>query len=211
MEVARPFPIVSPGVWPAPTTIATLSFSRSPIVCSSCSVLPSLLKVGVWTDTRKCDSEGCSLPSAGALRAHGSTVHLYEMAHDRKSEPEPSLLSRERAVSLTKAIKHVGKESFWYAFARVADRYQPVRSNLFEPDLDAAAGGRELDRIGEQVPDNLLKPARIARYEPQRFERKAELDSLCLYGRPHCLDRSLDDRAQIDWPDFELELTGDNP
>jgi hypothetical protein len=29
--MARPLPMVSPGVWPAPTTMAVLSFSRSPI------------------------------------------------------------------------------------------------------------------------------------------------------------------------------------
>src|SRR6266508_1928316 len=51
------------------------------------------------------------------------------------------------------------------ADARVADDDPDVFAGAFGPQFDAPAGGSELDRVREQVPDDLLQPGRVAHYD----------------------------------------------
>src|SRR5580658_673596 len=83
------------------------------------------------------------------------------MANDRQANPEPSLGSRRRAIGLTKALKH--------DWEKVAANPPPVvgyhdfylRAHSHEPCRYAAPFGRELDRIRENIPEDLLKAAGI--------------------------------------------------
>jgi hypothetical protein len=50
-------------------------------------------------------------------------VHLDEVAYNGQSYPEPSVLSREGAVSLPESIKYEREELFSDAFPAVGDGY----------------------------------------------------------------------------------------
>ena len=78
------------------------------------------------------------------------------MAHDREAEAEPGLGARGRRVSLTEAVEDVRDELGVHAFAGVGDVDLDVRVDAGERQVDAPAFGRELHRVGEQVPHHLL-------------------------------------------------------
>ena len=65
--------------------------------------------------------------------------------------------------------------------------------------MHASPFGREFDGIGEQVPDDLLKPGWISSDRPcLRIEDLVDANVLGLGGGLHRFHRPLDDRAQID-------------
>src|SRR5260370_42521782 len=102
-------------------------------------------------------------------------MKLDQVSHYRKPQSQPSVHSREGAVGLPEAIKNKRQKLCVDAFAVVTDCYPSVRSNLVKPDFDVAATRSELDRIREQVPNNLLKPARVTRDDScLRIERYLE-------------------------------------
>src|SRR6188508_2287152 len=109
------------------------------------------------------DGERRSAAFALALGAHPSTVQLDQMAHDRKAQPEAAMGSRRRAVALTKALEDVRQKILTDTFAIVTDAQLGLHPFALQVDLDLAALGRELDRVGEQVPDNLLQARGISR------------------------------------------------
>ncbi len=55
-----------------------------------------------------------------------------------------------------------------------------------EPDLHPAPHRRELDGVGQQVPDHLLQPARVTRHRTDRgIDRQLEVDVPSPRGGPH--------------------------
>ena len=74
------------------------------------------------------------------------------------------------------------------------------------------ASGRELHRVGEQVPDDLLEPRRVARDRAgQRVEDLDDADALGLGGRQDRRQRRVDDLGQAHPLDVQAELAGDDP
>src|SRR5262249_61773750 len=68
-------------------------------------------------------------------------------------------------IDLSEAVEAL-RQQFWLnAFARVGDDDPDVLAAAFGPEFDAPAGGSELDRAREQVPDDLLQPRRVAHYD----------------------------------------------
>ena len=60
-------------------------------------------------------------------------------------------------------------------------------------DLNLSSPGRELDRVGQDVPDDLLEPLRIRRNRADVVvDEDLELDTPRICGRPHRLRGSLD-------------------
>jgi len=82
---------------------------------------------------------------------------------------------------------------------------------MTDADLDDPVGGRELDRIGQQIPDDLLQAARISRYQRWlRIELRLDLNSFRLGRGPDDVNSRLDNRRQFDGLQIEMQVTGDD-
>ena len=79
---------------------------------------------------------------------------------------------------------------------------------------DAAAARRELDRVGEQVPEDLLQPARVAgdRCRAVRVEHRSQADALGA-RRPGATvsTRGVDDAGEVQRLHVQPHLAGDDP
>src|SRR5262245_56396674 len=79
------------------------------------------------------------------------------------------------------------------------------------PQLDPPASGRELDRVREQVPHDLLQTRRVAE---NKFWRAAEIsdkrDALRLGRRAHRVERGFKRRDQINQTRLDPQLARDD-
>jgi hypothetical protein len=115
---------------------------------------------------------------AGALDDDGPAVQLHEALHDGQSQTEPPVLAGRRRVPLPEALEQVRDELRPDADAGVRDADLDVGTHPLEPDSNLALPWRELDRIGDEIPDDLLQPARITGDRPgSRIEHPLERDS----------------------------------
>ena len=80
------------------------------------------------------------------------------MADDRQAEAHAAVATARTGVALAETLEHVRQEIRLDAGPRVGDRDFHLRARPPQAELDGAAFGRELDRIREQVPDDLLQP-----------------------------------------------------
>src|SRR5205814_1082510 len=106
--------------------------------------------------------QGGTHPLARALGLDGTAVELDEVADDREAEAQAAERPRARRVGLPEAFEEVGEELGRDAPARVANGQLEVGVHALQPDVDAPALGRELDRVGDEVPHRLLQPFRIS-------------------------------------------------
>src|SRR5262249_30227550 len=74
---------------------------------------------------------------------------------------------------------------------------------------------RELDGVGEEVPDNLLQPLGVTPdlAVPQYLwiEFRGEPDEFRVRRRANRFDRVVDHAGQVNRSDFDSQLAGDNP
>src|SRR5438128_3708762 len=106
---------------------------------------------------RERDDEDRAPVLARALRAHGAAVKLDDVLHQREAEPEAAVRARARAVALAERLEDVRNELRRDPDARVGDDDLDARLGARETHAHAAARRRELDRVREQVPDDLLQ------------------------------------------------------
>ena len=155
------------------------------------------------------DGECRAAPLTFAPHAHGTAVQLDEMAHDREAEAEAAILTRARALRLAEAIEDVRQELHTDAGARVRNDDARLAWPRLEGHVDAAARRRELDRVRQEVPDDLLEPVRIDQGgRGRRRQMRAEHDVLAVGGRADAVDGALDDAAQVHRPHVETEPAG---
>src|SRR5207244_4893208 len=80
-----------------------------------------------------------------------------------------------------------------------------------EPAADAPAARRELDGVGDEVPDDLLQPVAIAAHGPDAVvELALEGDLLRVGRRTDRVDGALDGCRQVDGRQLETQLAGDD-
>ena len=84
--------------------------------------------------------------------------------------------------------------------------------DLAQTHVDAPTLGRELDGVGQEIPDHLLQAIGVARHRPgPRVERGDQGQILARGGGAHGLDRRLHHRDRVHDPDFEAQLAADDP
>ena len=138
-------------------------------------------------------------------------MQLDDVSHDGEAEPEPAVSAADRRLALSESVEDERKELAANALARVADRDPRHRVAALEPDIDAAARRRELDGVGEEVPDHLLQAAVIGRHGSEgRIQTRLQPNAFGIGGRLHRFHRGHDDGDQIDGPDVQAELARDD-
>src|SRR6185437_13329317 len=100
------------------------------------------------------------LARAGGLNL--AAVQLDDVTHDGESQPHSGVLTRARAVSLTKTVEHVRQKLTCNADPGIHDPDPHVVTDLLELSVDATSRGCELKGVREQIPEHLLQPVRIA-------------------------------------------------
>src|SRR5215472_10233242 len=116
-----------------------------------------LARLRVLHRERELDDERRPEPASLALGAYGTAVQADQLAHDRQAETEPTVAARARAVRLPEAVEHVRQELRRDAFPRVGHADAGAVRTGVEVKIDPPVGGRELDRVLEQVDDDLLE------------------------------------------------------
>src|SRR5438067_753978 len=155
--------------------------------------------------------EGGALALARTRGRHRAAVPLDQVAHDRQPEPQPPVRARARAVGLPEALEDVRQEVGRNPDARVTHADHGVMRVAREPDGDAPAARRELDGVGDEVPDDLLQPVAIAAHGTDAVvELALEGDLLRVGRRTDRVDGALDGRRQVDGRQLETQLAGDD-
>src|SRR5215831_9087698 len=99
-----------------------------------------------------------------------------------------------------------------YAQSGVGHAQDRFRTFYADTRFDASALRSELDRIAEQVPDDLLQPIGIAE-DDCRFgpDVDCEVEVLRFKSGTHALSRSLKDRAELGFARLQTQISGDHP
>src|SRR6266852_1924783 len=103
-------------------------------------------------------------------------MQLHELPDEGEAQAETAERARIRAVPLAEAVKHVGKKCRLDAHAGVRDGDLRCSTRLHQPNLHAAPLGRELQGIGQQVPQDLLQASRVAQNRADRLDVGLQLD-----------------------------------
>src|ERR1700722_10374925 len=88
-------------------------------------------------------------------------MQLDQTAYDRQTQAQSGALTIGARVALTKSIEYEGQEFGLDPKTGVANGDFDVRGDPLRVNLDAPILGRELDRIGEQIPEDLPQPIRV--------------------------------------------------
>src|SRR5262245_65705639 len=117
------------------------------------------------------------------------------MFNERQTESQPAIAPCARRVGLPEAVEDEWQEFRLDAFAIVADCDADMIGGALHPQLDPPAFGRELDRVCQEVPYDLLQASRVAE---RLFRRRAEIgderDPLRLRRLAHGCERGVASR-----------------
>src|SRR5437762_8394951 len=86
------------------------------------------------------------------------------MTHDSQTEPQAAVLARCGGVGLREAFEDVWNKFRINTLAAVPDTDLKVRADAAALYLDLFSSFRELDRIAQQIPKNLLDSLGICKY-----------------------------------------------
>jgi len=139
-------------------------------------------------------------------------VQLHEAPHVRQAEAQTDGLARARAVGLPETVEHDWQERGGDALAAVRHADLGVPALPAEVDVHAPVLRGELDRVGHEVPHDLLEPIGVAHERPRAVvEQAREAHLLGVRGRPHHLERGAGHRGEVDRADVDAELAADDP
>src|SRR5262245_15762432 len=93
---------------------------------------------------------------------NGSSMKFYKVTRDPEPQSEARVLARRAAFGLTKPLEYVGKEIGVDPDSRIADGDFDVRVDPLESHLYSSLFRCEFHRIGDEIPDDLLQPVRVA-------------------------------------------------
>ena len=113
-------------------------------------------------DGRQAHGERRAAAIAVARGVHGAAVQLGEPPHQREADTETAARAVDGVVRLHEQVEdlrqHVGRD----ADALVGDAQHGVVAFAPDEHADDAVAARELERIGNQVADDLLEAHRVA-------------------------------------------------
>ena len=122
------------------------------------------------------DGEAAALPRAGAGGLDGAVLQLDQPPDQREPDAQPALRPVEAALALDEQIEDVREQVRRDAHARVLHLEECVGPSAPDGHANAAAGLRVLERVGEQVGDDLLEPHAVG-VDPHRHRLDAQRDA----------------------------------
>src|SRR5262245_43985505 len=148
------------GRAPGPQTLRSQpSLRQRPLYGLMCRA--SLARRG--RDRRQADGELAALAEPGAGRLGGAAVEFNDAADEGQAEAEPAWLLVEPPLRLHEEIEDPRQDRRHDADAVVAHPHHGARRCIdVQRDPDASTRVRELDRVPEQIAEDLFEPARIA-------------------------------------------------
>src|SRR5262245_16487771 len=108
-------------------------------------------------DEGQADDERRSFALPFALDARRAAVQLRQLTHDGEAEPQSAMSSGGGRVRLTKTVEDVREKVLVDADPCVAHRYLHMRIDARQLHQHPPAFRRELDGVGQEVPDDLLQ------------------------------------------------------
>src|SRR5688572_27715239 len=106
--------------------------------------------------------KGRSAACAGTLHANRSTVKFHQALHDRKSKAETAIRPGGGGIGLPEPFENMRKKLRLDTDTRIGHNDFNERVHSLQQHLDISTLGRELDRIGKQIPDDLLQTVGVA-------------------------------------------------
>src|SRR5215203_4011109 len=97
-----------------------------------------------------------------AVRLDGAAVQLHKVLRYREAETETAVRARRARVGLSIAIEEEGQELGRDPLPRVGDAQLDAIVQALGHDVDRTARRRELDRVAQQVPRDLLQARGVA-------------------------------------------------
>ncbi len=138
-------------------------------------------------------------------------MELDQLADEGEAQAEPGLGMEGCPFLLAEALEDMGQEGRADALAGIGDGQVDVRLHAPRPDRDPAAAGRELDRVEEEVPEDLLHAVEVAEDDARRvLAGDRNRDVLGLGGGAHALDRRLGHGEEIDGGARQLHLPAED-
>src|SRR4030095_8543242 len=174
----------------------------SPPLCPSVSTTSSTAAgSSSTTSTRTPDSDVASSGFRGT-RARISTAVSRSATVTRGATdppPHPAVGARGRAVTLTETVEDVREQVRMNPLPGVAHPELDMRGHASQGDLDAPAGPRELNRVGDEMPHDLPQPVRVAVHHGARpLEAHVQVQALRLRAGPERIDDLGRESAQLD-------------
>src|SRR5665213_1052530 len=127
------------------------------------------------------DRESGASAFALTCGCYHTAVQFHELLADRQPQPEATKGPRGRGIFLRESIKNVRKEISWNANAGIADAQFQMRIHSLEQRLYLASLQRELDRVGQQVPYDLLQARTVTADDVlARSQNRLQADALGL-------------------------------
>jgi len=130
-------------------------------------------------------------------------VQLNDATHERKAEPDATFGSVERPIDLCERIEDPFEHLWSDADAGVGDGDDRGAMIGTDVDRDRAAARRVLDRVRQDIGENLVEPFSIALDTDERLGRP-KIEHEAIVPRPafQRVERVADDLDEID--DFAL-------
>ena len=95
------------------------------------------------------------------LGRNDSSVQFYKVAHNGKAQAQSSMSSRRAAFCLSEPIEDMRQKARVDALPGIAYDDFNIGFRAHDPNQDHSFRRRELDRIVQKVPKNLLKAGGI--------------------------------------------------
>ncbi len=165
----------------------------------------------MWARQGHSDREDSALALAATARLYCALVHLHEALHDREPKTETAVTSGGGGVGLPEAVEDVGQELRRDPLTAVAHGDFHLAVDPSEHDSDAALAWRELDRVREQVPYDLLQAAGVTVDQSNGLERGLQVDFLDVSAGPDGSDGGLENRGGVDQLQIDPQLARDDP
>src|SRR5439155_25647875 len=108
------------------------------------------------------------LPGARTRRLDRPAMQVNQLTDECEPEAEAAMAARAGAVPLAERFEDVRQQLWRDSLARIAHDEPHGVVAAFESHLYSPARWRELDRILDQVPDDLLQPCHVTQDEPDR-------------------------------------------
>src|SRR5690348_8389105 len=102
-----------------------------------------------------------------------AAVHFDQTFYQRKSQSQTSGFGTEHRLRLRKRLENARHELFWYSDSRVGHRELRTVSVFLHAYFDVPMRRRELQRVVQQVADNLLNPRWIG-FDPRALRRDVD-------------------------------------